>query len=115
MPVVLQPLLVKVMHTVVIHEDVCGASVRFIVSDSGFKRLYCRFDDGVKAFLVDRTLNGSMRQWSVLDVEALHRTRRVVFRVCFQLADGAKELEQGVDDGMAKELLYARDKSAQMF
>lgn len=80
-----------------------------MVADGGFKRLHGWLNDGLETFLVDRTLNSSVRQWSVLDVETLHRKRRVVFRVCLQLTDWTEELEDGVD-GMAEKLWFEVSK-----
>lgn len=95
-------LLVQDLQSIVVDQDVCAAALHFICRDSSLDTPDRGHDDGFETFLVDRTLDRDVWQWSSRHSDGQHG--RVESAVLLHLADRSKDLCKAADNDLSEEL-----------
>jgi len=94
-------LLVEKLKTVIVDEDVGGTTLELVGRDGLLDRLDSRSDNGCETLLVDRALDGDVRQVAALDTA--RKQSRVEAGVHSHLANGTNHLGNTTDNDLGEE------------
>ena len=95
-------LLVQKLKAIVVDEDVCSATLKFVSANGSLDGLYSWRNNGNETFLVDGALDSDVREIAAL--ESLRKHSRVKLGVEAHLTDWSNALSNAADNDLSEEL-----------
>ena len=92
------------LKAVVVDEHVGRAALELIGGNSLLNRLHRRGNDSGQTFLVHRTLDGDVRQYTIL--QSWRTSRGIILRVHMHLTNRTDALGDTSNNDLSKELAY---------